>query len=570
MYASTNRTAPGRTWTPPLWETTPERMAFFASAYMALFCNSRFWVEALHAIRPGTLTELAFFASLPLTLTALYFQALLLLPRRTLKPLLMLLFFINALALYFIDTYHIHIDRGMVRNALQTDWREAAELLHGRMAVYALLFALLPATVLRLVRLRTDPVQQVLARRFVLLIATGIVVAGLLTGLSHQYMFFGREHRELQSLMVPANYIAAAVSHFRHAQHDMAHVESRIPIGLDAKQGRSWQVSDKPLLLVLVVGETARAAQFSLNGYSRDTNPLLSRHRIFNFPDVHSCGTSTAESLPCMFRPFGREGPDTDDLNQYESLLDVIEHAGLGVLWLDNNSGCKGTCAGVTVRPLASDDHAEFCDADGCYDEALLRELGQVLSGPRQTRVVVLHQQGSHGPAYFRRYPASFQKFSPDCREKTLLGCSNTEIRNAYDNTIVYTDYVLARLIDQLQAVSNEYDAAMLYVSDHGESLGENGLYLHGLPYVIAPDTQTHVPMVFWMSDSFGARSHIDSECLELATSTTYSHDNLFASVLGLLDIETSAYERRQDIFASCRDDTGRSAELVTDSTHRW
>lgn len=543
-------------------DITPEGLALLASVYMALICNSRFWTETWQAVRPHTPTELVFVFSLPLMLTALFFMLLLLaltlMPGRTLKPLLIGLFLLNAPVLYFIDTYHVYIDHSMLRNALQTDWRESAELLSGRMLLYLLLFGILPAASLRLFRLRRDAMRRVLVRRLALFAAAFMAVVGMVAGLSQQYLFFVREHRELRSLMVPVNYLVAAASLAGSGFEQQSGPEIRMPIGPDAKPGHSWQVGgSRPVLLVVVVGETARAGEFSLNGYSRVTNPLLAGQRIFNFSNVHSCGTSTAESLPCMFRPFGQDGPDADELRHYESLLDVIQRAGLDVLWLDNNSGCKGVCAGVESRPVNAEVDGTLCNSGGCYDEILVRELAGVLTGPRQSRLVVLHQNGSHGPAYYHRYPASFGRFSPDCRRDNLLGCSNAEIRNAYDNTILYTDYVLARLIDLLQAAAADYDTAMLYVSDHGESLGENGLYLHGLPYVIAPDAQTHVPMVFWMSDAFAARSHIDSACLTRATFSVWSHDNLFASVLGLLDVETSVYEPRKDIFGSCRRDAG-------------
>lgn len=543
-------------------EVSPESLALVASAYMVLFCNARFWTETFQAVRPDTPMELAFVCSLPLVLTALYFLLLLvvltLLSRRALKPLLIVLFLLNALALYFIDTYHVYIDHGMLRNVLQTDWRESAELLSGRMLVYLLLFGILPAVTLRLFRLRRDSLRRVLVRRSLLLVAILAVVAGVTAGLSQQYLFFVREHRELRLLMIPVNYLVAAASFAGSGADHLTGPETRLAIGTDAKPGSSWRAGDsRPVLLVVVVGETARAEQFSLNGYSRVTNPLLAQQRIFNFSNVYSCGTSTAESLPCMFRPFGKDGPDADDLRRHESLLDVIQRAGLDVLWLDNNSGCKGVCAGVETRPVNAGGDGALCNSGGCYDEVLVRELAGVLTGSPRSRLVVLHQNGSHGPAYYRRYPESFGRFSPDCRRENLLGCSNAEIRNAYDNTILYTDHVLARLIDLLQAAAADYDTAMLYVSDHGESLGENGLYLHGLPYVIAPDTQTHVPMVFWMSDAFATRSHIDSSCLTRATFSVWSHDNLFASVLGLLDVETSVYEPRKDIFGSCRRGVG-------------
>lgn len=546
-----------------LREVSPEGLALVASAYMVLFCNARFWTETFQAVRPDSPMELVFVCSLPLVLTALYFLLLLvaltLMSRRALKPLLIVLFLLNALALYFIDTYHVYIDHGMLRNALQTDWRESSELLSGRMFVYLLLFGILPAVALRLFRLRRDSLWRVLARRSLLLVAILAVVAGVTAGLSQQYVFFVREHRELRLLMIPVNYLVAAASFAGAGADHLTGPDIRQPIGTDAKLGYSWQAvgRSRPVLLVLVVGETARAAQFSLNGYPRTTNPLLAERQVFNFPDVHSCGTSTAVSLPCMFRPFGKDGPDADELRHYESLLDVVQRAGPEVLWLDNNSGCKGVCAGVESRPAGGQGDPTLCNADGCYDEVLVRELAGVLTGSPRSRLVVLHQNGSHGPAYYHRYPESFGRFSPDCRRDNLLGCSNAEIRNAYDNTILYTDYMLARLIDLLQDASAEYDTAMLYVSDHGESLGENGLYLHGLPHAIAPDTQTRVPMVFWMSDAFARRTRIDGACLAGATSAAYSHDNLFASVLGLLDVETSVYEPRKDIFGPCRRDAG-------------
>jgi lipid A ethanolaminephosphotransferase len=534
-------------------EIRPEHLALAAAIYFTILCNFPFWRGVLAVIVPDDLRKAAVLVTLPLIQTSLGF--LILLPatfRRTLKPVLATLFIANALALHFMDTYHIYIDRNMLRNALQTDWNEARELLDVRMAGYLLLFGILPTILLNRIDLRATPLREAIARRLAIAGAAVVLIAVSVGMLSRQYIFLAREHKELAYLLTPQNYIAATLGLFRtHGPHpDRA---TRVAIGSDAHPGKAWGTRARPLVLVLVVGETARAQAFSLNGYDRETNPQLGRRAVFNFAHVSSCGTSTAESLPCMFRPFGRNGLDTDDLHGYESLLDVVQRAGMRVIWLDNNSGCKGVCTGIESLQLDKETDPELCNETGCYDEILVKRLGDILGGAPHNALIVLHQKGSHGPAYFRRYPPEFQRFTPVCTTETLLDCSKEEIRNAYDNTIIYTDHVLSQLIDLLDAQRERYDTAMLYVSDHGESLGENGLYLHGMPYRIAPDAQTHVPMISWMSSGFIEDQGLSTSCLNATTALTLSHDNLFASVLGLLDIRTRIYEPERDMFANCR-----------------
>jgi lipid A ethanolaminephosphotransferase len=202
------------------------------------------------------------------------------------------------------------------------------------------------------------------------------------------------------------------------------------------------------------------------------------------------------------------------------------------------------------------------CAGGDCLDLALLETGRRLLEGRDGNLFLVLHQRGQHGPAYFRRYPAEFEKFTPVCRSEDLHDCGVEEVRNAYDNAMLYTDHVLVETIEWLKSVSDRYDTALLYVSDHGESLGENGLFLHGLPYRIAPDVQKHVPMVAWISPGFAASFGMDLAALAAGAGERYSHDNLFHSILGLLEIETSVYERRLDLFAT----TGASRRAVNAS----
>jgi lipid A ethanolaminephosphotransferase len=307
---------------------------------------------------------------------------------------------------------------------------------------------------------------------------------------------------------------------------------------------------------VIVVGETARAMNFSLNGYARETNPRLAQVKeLVNFNNVSSCGTATAVSVPCVFSDLTREGYSEDKARSKEGLLDVLQHAGLEVIWRDNNSGCKGVCARVRFedmsKPVAGNP---LCNSEECFDEHLLEGLPDLIRNARKDLVIVLHQKGSHGPAYWKRYPDEFRKFGPVCQTNELEQCSREQITAAYDNTILYTDYFLDKTIKVLKEAG--VPASMLYFSDHGESLGEKNMYLHGAPYIFSPEEQRKVPMMLWMSDSFSQRFRVDRSCLAARSGQQFSHDNVFHSTLGMLNVNTAVYNPKLDMFHACIDDT--------------
>jgi lipid A ethanolaminephosphotransferase len=304
---------------------------------------------------------------------------------------------------------------------------------------------------------------------------------------------------------------------------------------------------------VLVVGETARAANWGLSGYARQTTPQLAALPVINFSDVSSCGTNTEVSLPCMFAPVGRRQYDEQRIRGSEGLLHVMARAGVAVHWRDNQSGCKGVCDGLPNDSVQGLNAPGLCSEGRCLDEGLLQGIDRRLAQAQGTQLLVLHQLGNHGPAYFRRYPAAFARFTPACEDEDLQHCTREQIVNAYDNALLYTDHVLAQLITQLQARADSVDSALLYVSDHGESLGENRLFLHGMPYAIAPDVQTKVPMVMWASPGFAQGVGLDLGCLRQRAQAGVSHDHLFHTLLGLLDVTTSLYEPGWDFSAECR-----------------
>jgi lipid A ethanolaminephosphotransferase len=411
-------------------------------------------------------------------------------------------------------------------------------------------FGVLPAALIACVGVTRTRWTRELGAKALGMAGAVICLAVVLLVNYQSYASLLRNHRELRLMLVPSNIFAAVHGHLTRHLGAPAALEV---VGADATRAFAKARTTKPTLTILVVGETARAANFSLNGYQRLTNPALARQSVFSFSNVSACGTSTAVSLPCMFLDVGRDGFKATLALRHEGLLDVLQHAGIAVRWRDNNSGCKGVCDRVPHEDLSNTHVAGLCRSDECYDEILLHGLQSYLDKQDRDTVIVLHMKGSHGPAYFKRYPPAFEIFTPACDNIQLDRCSRQAIVNAYDNTLRYTDYVLSQAIDLLRNNAEHFDTAMLYVSDHGESLGENGLYLHGVPYALAPREQIQVPMLLWLSDSLRERLHIDAMCLRAQQQAPLSHDNLFHSILGLSNVQTAIYRPERDLFRPCR-----------------
>lgn len=551
--AATVRRGLRTNWDRPL--ISIELLALLVSVFFAAFCNRAFW-NAFASVNTtpdssGWLTAgLLFVAMICLNLILLC----LVLNRWTAKPVLTLLLLVTALAVYYVNQYNVYLDPDMIRNVLHSEPKESAEMITPGLIIPLLLYAVLPITLVWTVRLKRRPLFAALWRRTMVVIAALALGLGSLLLSFQDVSAFMRNHKEARHLIIPGNFL---VSLARVASADSALADqARTIVGADAIQiGRSG----KPRLLVLVVGETVRAQNWGLNGYARQTTPELAQLDVFNFSDVSACGTSTEVSLPCMFSEQGRRNYDKQAIKRSESLLHVLQRAGIETLWRDNQTGCKGVCEGLAFESFLKADDPHFCDGKRCFDEVLLSGLPAWIDAHPGDQVVVLHQLGNHGPSYFSRYPTRFKHFTPACETPQLGDCTSAEIVNAYDNAILYTDHFIAETIRLLQA-QDKRDTALLYVSDHGESLGENNLYLHGVPYPIAPKEQLKVPMLAWLSPAWVVAQGIDVSCLRSKLSKPASHDNLFSTVLGLLQERTVAYEQNQDLFADCR--SGATAAL--------
>ena len=467
---------------------------------------------------------------------------------RLTKPVLILALLLAAPGAYFMDSFGIVINEEMLQNVAQTNVGEAGDLLRFKLLLYCAGFGLLPALLVARARLPRRGSRGDLVDRLKLLGLALVVLIGLVLLFGGFYASFVREHKVLRSYANPAYPVYSAVNYAKaHLGIGKAMAAAISPIGLDARR----TPGARRKLVVLVVGETARADHFGLNGYARQTTPRLHAAGVVNFPDFRACGTSTAVSVPCMFSLAGSTGK----VEGQESLLDVLQRAGINVLWLDNNSDSKGVALLVPYRDFRSPKNNPQCDIE-CRDAGMLPFLQEYIDGlPEGDVFVVLHQMGNHGPAYYKRYPEGFEEYAPTCRSNELSRCTNEEIVNAYDNALRYTDDFLGKAIDLLQRNDERFATALFYVSDHGESLGEGGVYLHGLPKAIAPASQLHVPAVLW----FGQRFYgIDRSALQARSQQRFSHDNLFHTMLGLLEIETAIYRPELDILEGGRE--GRSA----------
>ncbi|WP_244506545.1 phosphoethanolamine transferase [Pararhizobium polonicum] len=465
------------------------------------------------------------------------------------KPIFMLLILSAAGASRFMDEFGTIIDVDMIRNAAETTGAEAGHLLTAGFLLHMTLFGLVPCALIALVRIRHRPFSQKVRWNSALALSCVAVFASVSLANVRTFAAVIRQHRDLVATLNP---VAPIVSTVRYVMASEAEEDIVVqPLGTDAHVIAPL-ASGKPRVTIIVAGETARAENFSLGGYARETNPLLARQDIRYFTDTSSCGTATAVSLPCMFSVYTRSTYTHQKGLKTENLLDVLTHAGIKAEWWDNNTGSKGVANRIAYTSFSDLNDPRFCNNHECLDDIHLDRLGAWLDAVKGDSVLVLHQLGSHGPAYFLRYPEAFRRFTPDCRTPELGDCSRDEIVNAYDNSILYTDYLVSTVIDMLKARQDRMAGSMIYMSDHGESLGERGLYLHGAPYFIAPSQQTHIPFVLW--EGTETKAGIDDACLAGKTGQPQSHDNLFHTVLGMMNVATKAYDPALDVLASCRD----------------
>ena len=448
---------------------------------------------------------------------AFFFYLVLFLLRKVGKWLMALFFIINAIAVYFVNTYGVIIDETMIGNVLNTNYEESSSFFSFGLVLYVILIGIIPSILLFKIKfVRVKPKKFLIHIFLTLIVLVFIAFAN-----ASNWLWIDKNSKTLGGLAMPWSY-AVNISLFYKHKSEKNEKEILLPNATIKNTEKS--------VFVLVIGESARSENFSLYGYKKETNPLLSKIENVHHYNAQSCATYTTAGLKCIL-----EHKDTGDL--YEILPNYLFRNDVEVIWRSTNWGEPP----VHVKNFDNKEALrENCEGESCeFDEILLKGLTeQVLASKKDKILVVLHTSTSHGPTYFKKYPAQFEKFSPVCKSVELANCTQEELINAYDNTIVYTDYILATLIDDLKHLEG-YNSSMIFISDHGESLGENNLYMHGIPASIAPKEQLDIPFIVWLSD--------DSR--KLKDSQEYSQHNIFHSVLDFLAVDSPIYDSNMSIF---------------------
>jgi len=454
------------------------------------------------------------------------------------KLFLIITALINAAALYYINSFQVVLDLTMIGNIFNTRVSEASELLvSSTLYIYILMFGLIPAYVV--FRTRIAPINRFrVSINLVIVIVVGVTL--ILINASG-WLWISKHRKMVSGKILPWSYV------INSARYTAEKLKSKAePILLpDAV----FSNKDKAVV-VLVIGESARSANFSLYGYEKDTNPYTKTDDILVFNKTNSCSTYTTASIACILS----HGKDKDE---YENLPSYLTRLGADVVWRTNNWGESDINVAEYIKEsdLIKDCQPGTCD----LDENLLIGLQQrIETSNKDKSLVVMHLKGSHGPSYYSRYPAKLEKFTPVCRHEELSKCTYDELINAYDNSIVYTDYVLHKIISMLKDMGNT-SSMMIYISDHGESLGEDGMYFHGVPYMFAPDYQKDVPFIMWRSNELIAHQGIKNQ--DIKQSGQFSQANIFHTIIGALGVKTEIYDSDLDVIHSNQKDFEMATE---------
>lgn len=529
---------------------TTNQLVIYTCLYITFFLNIPFLTKTVTVITALDQYNILFLISAPFLLLSLSIIVQSFFAFRWItKPFLILIVLISSILFYATINYGIVFDYGMIQNTVETDSAEAFSYFNLSAIFSFLFFGVLPSIFIAKVQLTYSSFFGELFARLKLISGSVGVLLLIAIVFYSSYASVGRNNRDLASYLTPYALIDSTA---KYIKKNYLYPPLKFSV-LDTKPEIVKPAQNKHVT-VMVLGETARAQNFSLNGYEKPTNQYTDKLNVISFANVSSCGTATAVSVPCMFSRLNKANYDKRIAIAQQNAIDIIHLAGADVLWISNNNGsCKGVCNRVKTLKIATKKDNPMCDGEYCFDEALLTPLRHKLTSlTHENTLIVLHMIGSHGPTYYRRYPEKSRIFPPDCQRSDIQNCTQEELVNTYDNTIAYTDFVLSKVIDELSSLSelNDVETSMLYISDHGESLGESGVFLHGLPYAFAPKEQTHVPLLYW-SDSLHLKGRAD--CVKESSNINISHDNIFDILLSEMSVKSNTYEEQNNPLNRCK-----------------
>ncbi|WGE33201.1 phosphoethanolamine--lipid A transferase [Actinobacillus genomosp. 1] len=541
----------------PQWHLSQVSLIALVSLYVTVALNIGFFRKVVSLYQfTGTSADyfiytmpLVLFAALNIVLNLLSLPFI----HKVIVPLLILL---SAAVSYNSLFFNVYFDRDMLTNVLQTNPAESLRMMTPSYLAWIFFLGIVPALAYLNVRIAYQAWWKEISLRIAVIFTASLMIFAVASQFYQDYASFFRNNKYLPHLIVPSNFVAASVSKIKHSR-----IENR-PFEKLAENVKIEKPDRYRHVTVIVLGETTRAMNWGLNGYARQTTPkmaarLASGENLINFSNVSSCGTATAISVPCLFSSMTREQYDEVTAKNQDNLLDILSRAGVNVVWIENNSDSKGVANRVKEINTFNGNASSLCTNSECLDEVMLPELDKALAeNSDKDTVIVLHTIGSHGPTYYERYTENERLFTPTCDTNEISKCSNEELVNTYDNGIVYLDKFLDQVLQRLER-RDDWESAVYYFSDHGESLGENDIYLHSTPYSLAPKEQTKVPMMIWFSKSWEKNEPFDLDCIKRNADKPYSHDNVFHTVFSLLDIDMNKhslpiYDISLNIVGSC------------------
>jgi len=503
---------------------------FFLSLFITFVYNLKFLKILYSNIGFSNFSSIYFFFAIIIAIISTVSILLLVFGQKyTLKPLTIFLIILSSILSFYNQQFGVTVDEQMIINTLQTDVKEAMDLMSAGFFLHVLFLGILPSIVIYFIQIEYGSLKKDLIIRGTLVLGALAVVATLTFVNFKQVSFIVRENNTLNQHITPLYTLTSA---YRLTKSSLVSQGKFVKLGEDAKLLKS----QKKTIGIMVVGETARADRFSLNGYQKETNPYLKKKSVISFKNTLSCGTATAYSVPCMFYLNGEKNFTQAKAKNESNVLDVLSFSGVKTVWVNNNSSCKNVCTRIESIDLIKSSQGE--DKNTNYDEILLDTTNKILKDNKGNLLIVLHTMGSHGPRYYKRFPEKFAKFKPFCNNDTPQNCSKDDLNNAFDNTIFYTDYVLSRLIEILEE-KKDYNTFLLYASDHGESLGENGIYLHGLPKTIAPKEQRNFAMILWLSDQIVKNKNINVTKTKSLLSKQVTHDYIPHTLLNFFGVQS-------------------------------
>ncbi|ELA09005.1 putative cell division protein [Moraxella macacae 0408225] len=538
----------------PTYRYTQTKVNFWLSLYFATVLNYALYAKVLH-LHPFTGASTDYFIfSIPVFIFCVCYLifSVLTLPfvHKVIVPFLLIVSSAIAYNSIFFDVY---FNRDMLTNVLQTTPSESRRLMTLPFIAWIIGFGIIPAILYAKIKINYRKWYQEILYRLGFFVLAVLGILAIAAAFYQDYASFGRNNLSIKHLIIPTNFIVASSSKYRHFKREQMPYQVIEPNAVLDKADNRRKVT------VMIIGETARANNWGLNGYARQTTPLLAGrgNEVVNFNNVISCNTFTAGSVPCMFSHLGRGKFNADRAEKQDNLLDILQRAGVYIDWFNNNSDCKGVCKNTPYTNVTKIADPKLCTDGECLDDVLLPELDKALQKPDELNkdaFIVLHTIGSHGPTYYERYTDAYRKFTPTCDTNKINQCSNEQLVNTYDNTILYTDKFINQVIERLES-HKDWKSSVIYVSDHGESLGENGIYLHSTPYDIAPKYQTHVPMIMWFNETWRNDKSLDYTCLQNnAKSQNYSHDNLYSTIYAMMDLKKQdTYQADLDILHACK-----------------